>query len=362
MKTRIIKPIKQAWPDFLTGGIFQRMATVGALPWAGSVMSDADLDLDYYMNHSGDKPIGHIINEFLTQDVTEDTTWQELQARTLTAEQENAIARLVYGKNVLNWRRLWALVEAEYNPIENYNMIERETGSGTSSTTTSGETERTDNATTTDNGSETFEEGRENTVTGRNTTSNEFEETDRTTTTETGSKNGSRSASENGTANESSINLDQSSNMGYVSGFNSTSLLNNNRETDRTDGNAQKSSSSNNATTETDRENTTNEATENLHKTGENSGTETKSETGTESTESTKTTRDTVTEARTGTEETSGSSNGTTSNQRQLTRSGNIGVTTSAQMIEQEIELWKWNFFSRVMSDIDKTLASGVYY
>ena len=45
----------------------------------------------------------------------------------------------------------------------------------------------------------------------------------------------------------------------------------------------------------------------------------------------------------------------------ELTRSGNIGVTTSAQMIEENIKLWIWKFFDSVFKDIDRILTIGVY-
>lgn len=46
---------------------------------------------------------------------------------------------------------------------------------------------------------------------------------------------------------------------------------------------------------------------------------------------------------------------------RTLTRSGNIGVTTSQQMIESELELWQWNFFKSVYEDIDSICCLDVY-
>lgn len=46
---------------------------------------------------------------------------------------------------------------------------------------------------------------------------------------------------------------------------------------------------------------------------------------------------------------------------RTLKRSGNIGVTTSQQMIESERQLWLWNFFESVFSDIDKILLLKIY-
>ena len=45
----------------------------------------------------------------------------------------------------------------------------------------------------------------------------------------------------------------------------------------------------------------------------------------------------------------------------ELTRHGNIGVTTSAQMISENIELWKWKYFNEIFEDIDSMLTRGVY-
>lgn len=48
--------------------------------------------------------------------------------------------------------------------------------------------------------------------------------------------------------------------------------------------------------------------------------------------------------------------------ERTLTRSGNIGVTTSQQMIQAERDLWLWNFFyNTVFPNIDKVLTLEIY-
>lgn len=53
---------------------------------------------------------------------------------------------------------------------------------------------------------------------------------------------------------------------------------------------------------------------------------------------------------------------GTESGNRTLTRSGNIGVTTSQQMIESERELWLWNYFySVIFPDVDGVLTIATY-
>lgn len=44
-----------------------------------------------------------------------------------------------------------------------------------------------------------------------------------------------------------------------------------------------------------------------------------------------------------------------------LTRSGNIGVTTSQQMLESEIELRKYDFYASVFRDIDKVITLKIY-
>lgn len=44
-----------------------------------------------------------------------------------------------------------------------------------------------------------------------------------------------------------------------------------------------------------------------------------------------------------------------------LKRSGNIGVTTTQQMISSERELWLWDFFKIVFADLDSVLTLQVY-
>ena len=44
-----------------------------------------------------------------------------------------------------------------------------------------------------------------------------------------------------------------------------------------------------------------------------------------------------------------------------IEKHGNIGVTTSQQMIESEIELWKWNFLDTVFSQLDRLITCPLY-
>lgn len=43
------------------------------------------------------------------------------------------------------------------------------------------------------------------------------------------------------------------------------------------------------------------------------------------------------------------------------TRTGNIGVTTSQQMAESDLQLWRWNFFYEVFADIDNVFTVSTY-
>lgn len=48
-------------------------------------------------------------------------------------------------------------------------------------------------------------------------------------------------------------------------------------------------------------------------------------------------------------------------NNRELNRSGNIGVTTSQQMLQSEIDLRKWNFTEMLYQDVDSICTLSIY-
>lgn len=56
-----------------------------------------------------------------------------------------------------------------------------------------------------------------------------------------------------------------------------------------------------------------------------------------------------------------GTRNKTSNNTKNLTRSGNIGVTTSQEMLESELKLRKFDFYNLLMRDVDKTLCLKIY-
>lgn len=44
-----------------------------------------------------------------------------------------------------------------------------------------------------------------------------------------------------------------------------------------------------------------------------------------------------------------------------FTRAGNIGVTTTQQMLKSEREVWMWNYFDQIYRDIDSVLSLPIY-
>lgn len=68
-----------------------------------------------------------------------------------------------------------------------------------------------------------------------------------------------------------------------------------------------------------------------------------------------------ITETGTRTETERGTRTERETGKRSLIRSGNIGVTTSQQMLESEIKLWEWNFYETIFKDVDTVLTVPKY-
>jgi hypothetical protein len=228
----------------------------------------------------------------------------------LTSDSIIALQSVINNINGETFQRVLRTYQIEYNPANNYDMSEHysETGAveyGKTRTRTDNTNKRltvsdtrTPNLTTTDSGTEN--------------------ETQTPNTTETRTPNTTETRTSG------------------VYGFNSSSASN--------------SDTSQTAVSGTDTTRKT--GTETTVKTVGN----TRTENGTEerSTTSTETNTGTVADADTGTDE--------TTKAHTLTRSGNIGVTTTQQMLQSERELWIWNFIREVVFPaVDKVLTIQMY-
>lgn len=334
----ITNKLIEAYPDWINSGIFSDLQSFD-VPWKDAQISGA-LDAAYYGSHSGDKIISPFLEKFLPN--AENTPELSGQART-------SIAKAIYTMCGNNWAKLYATLNLTYDPIANVDAnisesIER-TGKrdSTDNIKNTGTLTRayTGTDTTTNTGTNT------NAVTGTDTTTN--------TGTNTNAVTGYDTVSDSGTVKTDGTTNTTRTNNTDLYGFNSAGAVPSDAQT----GNEDTAASSTETrdltnktqydTTETETLNTQSKLERGTTET-EALNTQSKLERGTTETE----TRD-LSDDHTGSENTSGTETHT------VTRKGNIGVTTTQSMIEEERDVWRWYFYEYVFQDLDKFLTIGVY-
>ena len=225
----------------------------------------------------------------------------------LTSDSITRLASIIFSLNGDNWSRLYSALQEEYKALQNYNGDETRT------------------VTTTDTGTDTFSHTGNETNTLNDSSSN----------TRTGSESlessGSDSLSKTGTVGSQGSNLSDNN----VFGFNSSSSVP-----------SDNSNSSNESTDTYNLSDKTSYGKKDTKVYNNVSDSGSRESTNTVSNESSETeTKD----LQTNTSET-------------FHREGNLGVTTSQQMLESEFELrMNYRFFDVVFADVDKTLALQLY-
>ena len=102
--------LEEVTPDFLTQGIFTALNSM-AVPWHNSI-DPVLLNLEYYTNVSGLKLISPLTKSRLVNGV-------------LTPVYIDQLASVAVAIHGTNWAKQYATLSAEYNPIENYSMVEQ---------------------------------------------------------------------------------------------------------------------------------------------------------------------------------------------------------------------------------------------
>lgn len=223
----------------------------------------------------------------------------------LTDNSKTMLAMSIFSIYSNKWNRLYRILSLEYEPIENYNMTETEKTTSTN--------ENTD------------------TITTNTTNSNDVTETNTGTNTANDSEN---TTGKNTITDSRTIAEDNSvTNNNSLYGFNSASGVN----ADSQNGTETRNTTDNNTHNDDLKGTRTNEHSENIN------------------TSKVTAQKNDIKDVKDGTHTENGSQD------RTLTRHGNIGVTTSQQMLNSEIELWQWDFFSGVFKDIDKILTIQTY-
>lgn len=287
--------------DILPEGTFNgflKSMPAGA-PWSEDSPDLDSLDALYLYQHSGEKFVLPLMNMFVTDG--------RLTQAGITACSKMAAA-LWYPK----WTRLWNVMTAEYNPLENYSMHEEEDTAPTGTETTELEFSGSETDTLSKAGTETHtraEAGSE----GR-----------------TLSHTGSDTVRTLGTA---ANNKEETS----VYGFNSSVAVPANETKVNTDNTVTTTP----GVTDTETKNFTNRQTTDTDTFTNRQDTDTKTFTNRKNTE-TKSFEDRNTH-------------------RELDRSGNIGTVTAQDMYLQELEVAKYNFWLQVFEDLDSTICLDCY-
>lgn len=257
-------------------GIFYELLDLGGSAFGLTTDNVASLDMEYFLNRSGEKSPSALIKKY--RDAIDEGDFRLLAkvgvyvedgdyssgnsilyrktASDYTHAMREEVAKVIYAKFAYNWTKMYEAFTTDYAPLENYSMSENSTDDDT----------------------------------------------------------------ENGTRNDT-VSIDSAV------------------------------SDSSNTTTTTNVDNATR---------GYNSSTEVPTTSQETTTNVVGSADDNVTTTK-GTNETTATDSKTAKHEHTLTRSGNIGVTTSQQMLESEIELRKWSLFESYMSDIDTILTRRLY-
>ena len=402
--------LKEVFPEWKTGAIFTALNS-RAVPWA-NVFPGLSIDFDYYGNFSGNKIISGLVENILPSDGV------------LTSTEITILCDVIMGLYSVKWGKLWETMNFDYNPIENYNMVEEMTDDetvreyGKTSTRTDNLThQRTDNLTSerTDNLShqrtdnltsertddlshqrtDNLASERTDNLSHQRTDNLSHQRTDNLTSQRTDNLTSQRTDNlthaKTGTETETPNTTTQDDNS--VFGFNSAtgvpsdSRIIANTGTNQTAYNLTEADTGTQTQTNSGTQTQTNTGTQTDLNTGTqtdlntgtqrqtntgtqtdlNTGTQTQTNTGTQTDLNTGTQRQantgTQTDKDTGTQAFADGGSDTQTRNYTLTRSGNIGVTTSQQMIEAERELWRvWNFFRGIVyPDVDRVLTIEIY-
>lgn len=322
--------LNEVFTDWINNGIFKYLQALD-VPWKNDIISN-ELDVIYHGSRSGKKFVGSIIENFLSNNV-------------LSNESKAAIAQAIFTINQKNWLALWNTLNLEYNPIDNYNMMETENISDVHAGTLTSKGEDV----TTKNDSLTNTQNTTNTSTNNETTKT----TDTGNVTKNVTENGTSKNEQDVTKSSSENTVANNANTNQLYGFNSVEAVNSDKQIGDVTQDITGSETVKDVTNITTTDTTTDETSSTNNGTVTTEST-TKNDVGVTGTTANETNVN-VKRDNTDTE------NKTITTDRTLTRKGNIGVTTSQQMIESERNLWFWSYFEKVFSDVDNILTLKIY-
>ena len=357
----ILREVFTGWK--LGNGIFSYLANATTLPWASEASVDNSvLDISYFGNHSGSKFCAPLV-KMLLEDGEVPSASREI------------IAKIIVSKYFRNWKALWDTNVAVYDPLNNYDITEERELEATRDETkeTNGTLKRTGTDTLahgriestdySDSESETVEYGKIDTTTHGKQTSDALLHGENETITHGKTVTDTMQHGKTETTTHGKTTTDER----VVWGFNSPVATPSPTERDT----VAESGTTAVADTGTDTDTAVESGTTQTAHSGTDtrtigeSGTTRVAESGEDETTISKSGDKTITN--------SGSDTQTKNLQdkndvietidhdatesESTHRFGNIGVTTTQRLIQEERELWLWNYFEQVFQDLDRELA-----
>lgn len=356
------------WDDPETSGVFTVLNNYD-VPWKDDNVYQS-LNLAYYYNHSGQKNISPLVSAILGS------------ATTLTDDNKTKIGKLIFDICAKNWEYEYDALFAEYNPIENYAADETETIKETGSKSGSGNTTSTGTDTTKHTGSDTLtrsgtdthaESGTDSTSeTGTDTFTDSGTDTKNNTGTDTFVNSGDDVTKNTGTTTDTNTNENGTSVVdNQIYGYNTAEAADDSKSTttvnqtlvDKREDDLTQTLTHGLNTTETQALTESTQYGKSTEELKQMSNATTYGHTDRESIDiSEETNYNSVNERTLNLAGSSSETENTTGDStRTLNRHGNIGVTTSQQMIESELELRKKFFYEIIFKDIDNYMTLAVY-
>lgn len=301
MKISQKKPLRLYFPNYMSGSIFSAMPNA---PWVPD-SAQLEMDIAYFTSWSGDKPATAFVERLSTDGVADtqkiaDILWK------------------LYGKS---WSKLWEAYNLDYTPTDNYNIKEVLARTQDNNRTIGRNVDKSGSVNSTESGTDTTT----TTYEDSGTSSNKRDTTEDETTT----------------VNYGKVDTSQGETDHFVYGFNTVEKVPQTVDTD-TSTNTQSGS-------DTTTRNLVGVVTDAGSTTGKGSSTVTETTSGTSASLTGEKTKDDTTDIDKEKEDST------------RTREGNIGQTSYQDLIRQELELRKWNFFRQVFADCDKFLCLSIY-
>ena len=248
---------------------------------------------------------------------------------TLTTEKKQTLAKLIYGKYATKWDKIYDALMTPYKPLENYHMVESSTESVTG--TEDIRSLQAQQASTKDK------------AVGSRTQSQDDKDISQRDSKQTVAYDNSDETTYNSTQTQQSVQESDSNNNIYA--FNSEVAAPQNENSSastRTDANTH---TGNDTVSHTGKDTTNiNDNVSNTKKSTSDTQDFSQRDNKSESTLTGKNSKE-----------------NTETRVNKHTRSGNIGVTTSQQMLESELELRKYDLLSTVFEDVDTILCLSIY-